>query len=93
MALVDDRLSAAPYAFRVGTPREPARRGGHVALERDAGAAAVCRALIARGIVPDFRPPNVIRVCPAPLYGTFHELWRTVEELRAIIDAGEHRGG
>jgi len=86
MALVDARLTAAPYDFRVGNPREPGRRGGHVALERGSGADRICDALIARGVVPDYRPPNVIRICPSPLYGTFHEIWRTAEHLAAIIE-------
>ena len=43
-----------------------------------------------RGIIPDFRAPNVIRLAPAPLYTTYHELWRTVQALREIVDGGEH---
>ena len=86
MALVDAHLTAAPYEFLVGNPREPGRRGGHVALERGTGADRICDALIERGVVPDYRPPNVIRICPSPLYGTFHEIWRTSEHLAAIID-------
>lgn len=92
IALVDAHLSKPPYEFQVGSPREPDRRGGHVALERATGADRVCQALIARGVVPDFRPPNVIRICPSPLYGTFHEIWRTVQLVAEIIDNGEHDG-
>jgi kynureninase len=90
IALLDEHLAGPPYAFRVGSPREDSRRGGHVAVERSTGAERICAALIARGVVPDFRPPNVIRLCPSPLYGTFHEIWQTVQQLRAVIDAGEH---
>jgi kynureninase len=92
MCLLDEHLSEAPYGFRVGTPREDHRRGGHVAVERDSRADRICAALIHRGVVPDFRPPNVIRICPSPLYGTFHEIWHTVRHLKAIIDRGEHEG-
>jgi len=88
MSLADARLAAPPYRFRVGTPREDTRRGGHVALERDDGAEAVCAALEARGVVPDYRPPDVIRIGPSPLYGTFHEIWRTVRILEDIVDDG-----
>ncbi len=88
IALADEHLAAAPYRFRVGTPREDARRGGHVAVERDDGAEAICTALEARGVVPDFRPPDVIRIGPSPLYGTFHEIWRTAQMLKDIVDAG-----
>jgi kynureninase len=86
MALVDAHLTDPPYEFQVGNPREDFRRGGHLALERATYADRVCTALITRGVVPDFRPPNVIRICPSPLYGTFHEIWRTVEHLKDIID-------
>jgi kynureninase len=82
-------LTSAPYDFAIGTPREPERRGGHLAVEH-AEAPRIARALKARGIVPDFRAPNVIRLAPAPLYTTFHELWRTARALREIIDSGEH---
>jgi kynureninase len=85
MALADEHLAAEPHGFRIGTPREPGRRGGHVALEHE-NAAAICEALVARGVVPDFRPPDVIRICPAPLYGTFHEVWLTVQHLMSVVD-------
>jgi kynureninase len=90
MALLDEHLAGPPYDFKVGTPREARRRGGHVAVERAVAAGGVCDALIARGVVPDFRPPNVIRICPSPLYGTFDEIWQTVTHLKAIIAGGEH---
>ena len=89
IALVDDILSGPGYDFRVGTPREEHRRGGHVAIERESGAEQICDALIARGVVPDFRPPNVVRICPSPLYGTFGEIWTVVQHLKEIIEAGE----
>ena len=79
----------APLGFSVGTPREPARRGGHVAVEH-AEAVRITKALKARGIVPDFRPPNVIRLAPIPLYTTFVELWETGRALREIIETGEY---
>ena len=82
-------LTAPPYDFAIGTPREPERRGGHLAVEH-ADAPRIARALKTRGIVPDFRAPNVIRLAPAPLYTTFHDLWQTVHALREIIDGGEH---
>jgi len=91
IALLEEFLTSAPYDFHVGTPREDDRRGGHVAVERENGAAGICAALLKRGVIPDFRPPNVIRICPSPLYGTFEEVWLTVQHLRNIIDSGEHK--
>ena len=48
-------------------------------------------ALGARGIVADFRPPDIIRIAPSPLYSTYHELWTVAQTLREVIDSGEHR--
>jgi kynureninase len=82
-------LIGPPYEFAIGSPREPERRGGHLAVEH-AEAARIARALKSRGIVPDFRAPNVIRLAPAPLYTSYHELWRTAHTLRGIVGRGEH---
>ena len=81
MFLVDELLAGHGYA--VGTPREPDRRGGHVAVEH-ADAPRIVASLAERGVVADFRPPNVIRLAPVALYNTFEELWRTAEVLRAV---------
>lgn len=83
-------LTAAPYNYGIGTPREDARRGGHVAVEHAEGPQIV-KALKARGVVPDFRPPNVIRLAPIALYTSYGDVWHLVQHLRAIIDGGEHQ--
>ena len=81
--------SADPYRFGVMTPRQPERRGGHVALTREQDALGVKEALGLRNVVADFRPPNVIRIAPSPLYSTFYEIWTVVRQVREIIEAGE----
>lgn len=78
--LVDTRL---PDTFNVGSPRDPDRRGGHVAVEHPE-AYRVAEALRDRGVVVDFRPPNVIRICPAPLYVSYEDVWLVIDELREI---------
>ena len=83
-----DQISGPPYEYHIGNPREPKHRGGHVAIEH-AEAARICKALKARGVVPDYRMPDVIRLAPVALYNTFHECWRTVQHLKAIIDTKE----
>ena len=83
--LVDERLPECS----VGTPRESARRGGHVAVEHP-DAEGVSAALKRRDVVVDYRPPNVVRVCPSPLYTGFEEVHRTVERFRAVLDEGAH---
>jgi kynureninase len=85
-------LTADRYGYDLGTPHEPARRGGHVAVEHPQ-AARIARALKTRGIVPDFRAPNVIRLAPAPLTTRWTELLQAARALRDIIDAGDHLRG
>lgn len=87
--LVDETLSEHPYNFTIGTPREPQCRGGHVAIEHEE-AMRISEALRARGVIPDYRHPNIIRTAPIPLYNTYYEVWRFVQHLREIIDKGEH---
>ena len=87
MDLADERLSG--MGFGIGTPQEDHRRGGHVALEH-AEAARICVALKENGVVPDFRPPDVIRLAPVPLYISYHDVWRAVEVLRRIVAEGQH---
>lgn len=90
MFLVDELLSRPPYNFSIGTPREPERRGGHVAVEHPTEAFRIAEALKARGVLPDFRPPNVIRLAPIPLYTSYHDVWRVVQHLKEIIDNREY---
>lgn len=80
-------LGNPPYGYRIGTPREHARRGGHLAIEHDDGA-RIALALRERGFVVDFRQPDVVRLAPIALYTTYHEVWRTALALREIIDTG-----
>ncbi|PSP82157.1 kynureninase [Halobacteriales archaeon QS_4_69_225] len=81
--LVDERLPECS----VGTPRESARRGGHVAVEHP-DAEAVSAALKRRDVVVDYRPPNVVRVCPSPLYTSFEDVHRAVGRFRTVLDEG-----
>jgi len=89
--LADELLAGPEHGFRVATPREPGRRGGHVALmHREAG--GIYQALKARGVIGDLRPPNIIRLAPAPLYTSFCEVWRVVQHLREIVEGREYEG-
>jgi kynureninase len=82
-------LTGERYGYRIGTPREAERRGGHVAVEHDAGP-RIAKALKTRGVIPDFRPPDVVRLAPLPLYTSYHEIWQTTQHLAAIIGSGDY---
>lgn len=84
MALIDDKLSA--YGFSVGTPRDDHRRGGHVALVHDE-AARINEAMKEKGIVPDYREPNVIRLAPVPLYTRFVDIVDLVDRIIDIMES------
>ena len=73
----------AHLGFRIGTPREAERRGGHISLQHE-DAQPICLALRAQGVIPDFRKPDVIRLAPSPLYNTFTELWNALQLLKEI---------
>ncbi|MDY7029418.1 MAG: kynureninase [Spirochaetota bacterium] len=88
--LLDTLLPEEKSGFRIGSPREEHRRGGHVAVEHEE-AVRINEALKHRGVLPDFRYPNVIRLAPVPLYTRFTEVWDTVDHLKKIIENGEYR--
>jgi kynureninase len=81
----------APLGFELGTPRDPARRGGHVSLRHEE-AWPICRALIERAkVVPDFRGPDSIRIGLPPLYTRFVDVWDALDRLRRLVASGGHR--
>ncbi len=81
----------APLGFELASPRDAARRGGHVSLAH-AEAWPICRALIERArVIPDFRGPDTIRLGLPPLYTRFTDVHDALERLRALVERGEHR--
>ncbi len=88
--LVDVYLSKSPCNFRIGTPLDPEKRSGHIALEHETEAVRVGKALLDNGVIPDFRPPNIIRIAPVPLYNTYLEVFEVVQTLKKIMDTKEY---
>ncbi len=88
VTLADEWL--APLGFRLASPRDPLRRGSHVSLHHPE-AWQVCQALVDRGVVPDYRTPDRLRLGPAPLTTRFVDVYDAVAEIHAIVAAGDHR--
>ena len=86
MYLIDNMLTKEPYNFKIGTPRDEDRRGGHVALQHDTEALRISKCLKEKGVIPDFRYPNVIRLAPIALYTSYYEVWKVVNILKDIMD-------
>ena len=79
-----------PLGVTLGSPEDPARRGGHVAL-RHPDAYRIDRALIERAnVIPDFRPPDIIRLAPVAAYTRFIDVWEAMDRLRSIMESGAY---
>ncbi len=91
--LVEERC--AGHGLGLATPREHAQRGSQVCLTRDEGAYAIVQALIARGVVGDFRAgdggihKDILRFGFTPLYIGFEDVWHSVEHLKPVLESGE----
>ena len=79
-------LADAAQVSTVGSPRDPraAARTSRVVHPR---ARELCRALIDRGVIVDFRTPDIIRFGFAPLTTRFVDVYDGIDALRALLDA------
>lgn len=77
------------FGVTVITPREDHRRGGHLTLAHPA-AGKLSAALRSQGVIPDFRPPDLLRLAPAPLYTSFAECEQAVTVLEDLLSSGDH---
>jgi kynureninase len=81
---------ALPGVFEVVTPRDHARRGSQVALRHVEGYGIV-QALIERGVIGDFRAPDICRFGFAPLYLRYVDVYDAVEILVDVMLSGAYR--
>jgi len=89
--LVRDRLE--PLGAVLASPADPGRRGAHVSVAHPR-AWPWCKALIERRlVVGDFRPPEVIRLGPAPLYTRFVDVFNAVGHMAEVLEAGVEEAG
>ncbi len=84
------RARLEPIGFGIATPTDPAQRGAQVSLRHPDGLAIV-RAVGDRGVIGDFRPPDLCRFGLAPLYTRFVDLWDSVERIVDVVESGTFR--
>jgi kynureninase len=94
ITLVEERC--AGHGLGLATPRDHAERGSQVCLSRSEGAYAIVQALIARGVIGDFRAgsgdgrhPDILRFGFTPLYIGFEDVWHAVEHLKQVLETAE----
>lgn len=93
MQLVEARLGS--HGLGLATPRVDAQRGSQVSLTREHGGYAIVQALIARGVIGDFRAgdghrhPDILRFGFTPLYIGYADVWHAVDQLHQVLDSGE----
>jgi kynureninase len=85
--LVESRCAGHPLGLV--TPREHARRGSQVSFTHPHGY-AVMAALIARGVIGDYREPQIMRFGFTPLYTRFADVWDAVDILKDILDREDY---
>jgi kynureninase len=87
--LVESRC--AGQGLELVTPREPADRGSQASFAHATGGYAIMQALIARGVIGDFRAPDILRFGFTPLYTRFVDVWDAVSHLEQVMTSGEWR--
>lgn len=85
--LVDQRC--AGHGLALQTPRDAVLRGSQVSFLREEGGYAIVQALIARGVVGDYREPGILRFGLTPLTLRFVDVWDAVEHLSQVLETRE----
>lgn len=88
IALVERRC--ARHGFTLASPRDARARGSHVSFAHPEGY-AVMRALIDRGVIGDFRAPDIVRFGFTPLYVRHADVWDAVDVLADVMESGAWR--
>ena len=81
-------LAAQGLALDLASPAQSDARGSQLSF-RHPHAYALCQALIARGVIGDFRDPDILRLGFAPAYLTFEDMAEAARHLAEVIETGE----
>ncbi|WP_019671835.1 kynureninase [Psychrobacter lutiphocae] len=76
------------FGLELITPKDHHFRGSHVSFEHKEGY-AIIQALIARGVIGDYREPEVLRFGITPLYLSYEDIWTAVQELKQVMQNEE----
>ena len=87
--LVEQRC--AGHQLTQASPRLAGERGSQVSFAHPTHGYEIMQALIARGVIGDFRAPDILRFGFTPLYTRFTDVWDAVDRLRAVLESGEWR--
>ena len=85
--LVESRC--AGHGLSLVSPRDAGDRGSQVCFAHPTGGYAMMQALIARGVIGDFRAPDILRFGFTPLYTRFVDVWDAVDRLEHVLASGE----
>jgi kynureninase len=77
--------------FTIITPSNPAHRGAQLSLRMKANGRAVCDKLAKRGVICDWREPDILRVAPVPLYNSFLDVFAFAENFISAIEEDSQR--
>jgi len=81
-------LSDRDIALELVSPSDSIRRGSQLSFRHE-NAYAICQALIARGVIGDFRDPDILRLGFAPAYLRFEDMAEAVRHLAEVLQTGE----
>ncbi|HTG64125.1 MAG TPA: kynureninase [Sphingomicrobium sp.] len=85
---VDEVEGNCRDVVKLASPRDAAKRGSHIVFAHPEGYAVV-QALIARGVIGDFRAPDLMRFGFAPLYNSYEDVWGAANALAEVLDRRE----
>jgi kynureninase len=87
--LVEGRC--AGHGLTLASPADPAQRGSQVSFSHPDAGYPIMQALIARGVIGDFRAPDILRFGFTPLYVRYLDVWDAVEQFVQVLESGEWR--
>jgi kynureninase len=87
ITLMEARTAGA--GLTLVTPRDHDRRGSQVSVAHSHGGYSIMQALIGRGVIGDFRAPDILRFGFTPLYTRYVDVWGAVDRLVQVLESGE----